>query len=197
MTAGVEVGQKALEGFDELCNLLEVVGAGESKPKASYPHETVVFLGILFNTLTMTMSITPERIQEILDTVTIWCDSKIATRKQVQHILGKLHFICKCVRQGRVFVNRILNFLRGMPEIGEVEVQEEFRKDLLWFHKFLPLYNGVSLIPPAKFGGIDETVACDACLEGCGGICGLEYFHTVFPEYIVDLAGDGYIDYSR
>ncbi len=45
-----------------------------------------------------------------------------------------------------------------MPEVDEVEVPKEFRKGLLWFHKFLPLYNCVSLIPPAKFGGIDKRV---------------------------------------
>ncbi len=47
--AGVEVGQKAVEGFEELGELLEEVGAGEYKPTASYPHETMVFQGILFN----------------------------------------------------------------------------------------------------------------------------------------------------
>ncbi len=94
--AGVEVGQKAVESFEELCELLEEVGAGESKHKASYAHEAIVFLSTHFNTLTMTMSITPDRMQEILDAVTIWCDKRFATRKQVQHILGKLHFICKC-----------------------------------------------------------------------------------------------------
>ncbi len=26
----------------------------------------------------------------------------------------------------------------------------------------------------SKFGRIDKTVACDAYLEGCGGICGFE-----------------------
>ncbi len=70
-----------------------------------------------------------------------------------------------------------------MPEVGEVEVSEEFRKDLLWFHKLLPLYNGVSLIPPAKFGGIDETLACDACLKDVEGYVDLSISILSFQSY--------------
>ena len=28
------------------------------------------------------------------------------------------------------------------------------------------------------------VVETDACLTGCGGICGLYFFHTVFPQFI-------------
>ena len=31
----------------------------------------------------------------------------------------------------------------------------------------------------------DEVLSCDATLVGCGGICGEEYFHADFPQYIL------------
>ena len=99
-----------------------------------------------------------------------------ATKKEVQRLVGKLYFVCKCVRQGRVFLNRVLNFLRTFQGEGQVEVAEEMRRDLLWFERFLPTYNGISLIPPSKYSGVDQHLATDACLDGGGGVCGYEYF---------------------
>ena len=47
-------------------------------------------------------------------------------------------------------------------------------------------FNGVSFIPPTVWAEPDVTFSTDSCLQGCGGICGLEYFHTSFPSFIRD-----------
>ena len=35
-------------------------------------------------------------------------------------------------------------------------------------------------------GGADTVFSTDSTLIGCGGICGCEYFHSVFPAFIAD-----------
>ena len=45
-------------------------------------------------------------------------------------------------------------------------------------------FNGVSFIPPVVWAEPDVTFSTDSCLRGCGGICGLEYFHAEFPHFI-------------
>ena len=42
----------------------------------------------------------------------------------------------------------------------------DFKRNLRWFDKFLPLYNGVSLYDHRP---IDHTLELDACLTGLGG----------------------------
>ena len=56
--------------------------------------------------------------------------------------------------------------------------------DVLWWQRFLPQYNGVSIIMQADWSAPDAEVACDACLEGAGGWFQGRYFHSEFPEFI-------------
>ena len=60
----------------------------------------------------MTLEVTPERVVEISLLVQSWLRKKKASLKGLQSLLGKLHFISACVRPGRVFVNRLLSWLR-------------------------------------------------------------------------------------
>ena len=48
-------------------------------------------------------------------------------------------------------------------------------------------HNGVSYIPPLVWDEPDVLFSTDSCLTGCGGICGLEYFHQSYPKQIIDL----------
>ena len=43
-----------------------------------------------------------------------------------------------------------------------------FTRDLRWFAKFLPMYNGTSLCDHKK---VDATLELDACLTGFVGYC--------------------------
>ena len=48
-------------------------------------------------------------------------------------------------------------------------------------------YNGVSYIPSQIWIEPDVSFSTDSCLSGCGGICGVEYFHKSYPQIIVDM----------
>jgi hypothetical protein len=60
----------------------------------------------------MTLEVTPERVVEISLLVQSSLRKKKASLKGLQSLLGKLHFISACVRPDRVFVNRLLSWLR-------------------------------------------------------------------------------------
>ena len=61
-----EEDSKVEEAYDCLGWILDSIGIQESKDKASPPAYVIIFLGILINTLTMTLEITPERRKEIV-----------------------------------------------------------------------------------------------------------------------------------
>ena len=47
-------------------------------------------------------------------------------------------------------------------------------------------YNGVSILPGQSVINSPEDFSCDACTAGgCGAICLGEYFHEVFPDFIM------------
>ena len=66
----------------------------------------------MFDTVKMVMEVTPERVEDALEEVARWVTKENTSQKELQVLLGKLHFVCKCVRQVRVFVSRLLNLLR-------------------------------------------------------------------------------------
>ena len=184
--AGGSVGDEvvARRDYEHCGRVLGRAGAEESVEKACPPNTQMIHLGVLFNTVTMTMEVTPQRVADTLSEVELWCDKLEASIKEVQSLVGKLQFVCKCVRQGRVFVSRVLNFLRDLSAGGSPVIPEEVRRDLLWFKYFLQDYNGVSVIPMMEKAPCDTFLASDACLSGFGAVCDREYCKGKFPDHI-------------
>jgi hypothetical protein len=138
----------------------------------------MIFLGSLFNTINMTISVPQDKLKEIIDLVTVWLSKHYATKRQLQSLIGKLQFAAHCVRPGRIFIARLLRSLRNSKSGCPFKIYKEFRRDLQWWHKFFPLYNGVSLTPRLEWSPPDSIVETDACLSGCGGISGTEFFYS-------------------
>ena len=171
-----------MKAYDELGNLLNSCGLEESEDKATPPSTKMVFIGVLFNTTDMTLSVTPERVQEILDLVEIWLYKPVATLKELQSLSGKLSFVASCVQSSRVFIARLLNWLRQIQgQKSALPIPSFIYKDLVWWKLFLAEYNGISMMLTEEWSQPDEVFSCDACPTGCGSLMGFTYFHEIFP----------------
>ncbi len=67
------------------------------------------FLGVLFNSIPMTMSITPVRLEEIKHLLHSCLSKTQATKKMLESLVGKLLIVAKCVPMARIFVGRLLD----------------------------------------------------------------------------------------
>ena len=47
--------------------------------------------------------------------------------KELQSLLGKLNFVSQCIHPGRIFVNRLLNWLREIPEKVQISIPDDFK----------------------------------------------------------------------
>lgn len=182
--AAAEVPHRAQEAFEALGGLLADLGLKESVNKACPPSTTMMFLGICLDTLEGTLTIPQDKLQEIGRVLEEWTHKRSATRKEVQSLVGSLNFMAACVRPGRIFISRLLNFLRGLPDTGRTLVPSEVLKDVRWWQVFAPLFNGVAMMPLADWSAPDAEFASDACLSGAGGCFGDRFFHKVFPPCI-------------
>ena len=131
------------------------------------PATSVTCLGVEINTVTGTIAIPANKLRQISDTVKDWTHRKTCSRRQLQSLLGHLLYIHKCVKPAHYFLNRMLQTLRSSYGHTSIKLDPEFHRDLRWFEKFLPLYNGVSLYDHKKCG---HRVHLDACLQGLGGV---------------------------
>ena len=137
------------------------------------------FLGVWFNSLMGTMSITPNRLVEIQNLIQTWLGRNACTRNELEQLLGKLQFVGSCVRPARIFISRMLQFLRGMDKSREYIIPHEMKKDLRWWAEFLLQYNGVSIMWMEHDPEPDVTMATDASLVGIGGIWKKDEFYRI------------------
>ena len=99
--------KKANDALDVLQNIMVELGLAEAKGKVCRPSQSMVWLGILFDTLTLTMSIPEDKLEQILNDLKWWNGQTHATRKQMQSLIGSLQFVAKVSPPVRLFINRM------------------------------------------------------------------------------------------
>ena len=181
---GCESGEKAFTAFDDLGKLLADLGIKESKKKALSPSTKMTFLGVEFDSMDMAMRVNDTKRKEITALAKSWSRKTVASKEELQSILGKLIWISKVVRYSRCFVSRIIAAIKSLrSQKQKITLSTEVKKDLLWWTNFLDVFNGVELLVP-------NTVYCnilgDATLVGGGSWneSEREYFSRMFPYYL-------------
>ena len=164
---GMGVPSVASASYATLTDLMARLGLSISQNKLVPPSTQVTCLGVLIDTVHGTISIPPEKVHT-------WLSKDVASKRQLQSILGLLLYVHKCVRPARFFLNRMLDLLRSAHMRQQVSLTPDFKRDLRWFAKFLPQYNGTSLYDHRP---VDVTVEIDACLTGFGGRSGDLVYH--------------------
>ena len=176
---GVGVPHVAHASYASLFNLMQELGLTISDKKLVPPSTKVVCLGVIINTEEGTVSIPPDKLRQINDTVKDWLTKRTCTKRQLQSLLGLLLYVHKCVKPARAFLNRMLALLRSGHASQRIDLTADFKRDLSWFGKFLPMYNGVSLYDHRP---IDFTLELDACLTGLGGRWSKFVYHLPIPR---------------
>ena len=92
------------------------------------------------------------------------------------------------MRSGRIYLSRILNFLRSFNDKNETKaIPKATLQDVKWWIEFAPLYNGTTLMIENKWSEPDEFVCTDSSLTRGGGMTSDEFFHLRFPDKIKNL----------
>ena len=133
--AGAEPPDLALKSFQELGNLLVSCGIEESAEKTCPPSTKMISIGVLFDTDELTVSVTEEQVNEILELVNTWLQKKSASLQELQSLVCKLNFISACVHASRVFICRILNWLIQGKKSAQL-IPAFVKKDSKWWKKF-------------------------------------------------------------
>ena len=181
---GVALPKKPDRDFHKLGWLLQDIGTWESEHKACPASSLMVVLGILFNTINMTISIAPDRVLEIQQEVEAWHDKTSMSRKQLESLIGKLQFASQVIRAGRVFLARLLDELRGSQKRGHFPVPDHIFQDFKWWDTIMPILNGMESIYLDIFFEPEALIDTDATLVGAGGVWKGHYFHAHFPAAI-------------
>jgi hypothetical protein len=174
---------EAKKQFRTLRKVLKYLGLVEAVHKASPPSQRMVWLGLQFDTISMTVSIPKSKLAEIQTLLKQWLNKSSAHKTQLQSLLGRLFHVAQCVRPARLFLNRMLSTLRRCPQVGHITLDDDFRKDLKWFQKHMQSTNGVHLIDQ-NFGE-PIVVQVDSCDTGAGALCQTQAYHYVYNQVLL------------
>jgi hypothetical protein len=193
-----ETELRALQSSQALHGLLKDLGLEESLKKEYKPSTSMPFLGVIFDTVRLEMSIPPEKLSEVQEEVSLWQRRTKVTKKTLQQLLGKLMWVSKCVRFSRPFMGRLLGQLKTMhslPNNKKVPLTAACQLDLKWWGRFLRRFYGVEmmihddplLLPLEELEELGAHVNCgDAQLLGGGSYYGSEYWSRPFPSWLQD-----------
>ena len=186
---GAESAEIAQSAFHALGDLFSTLGLESSPDKNCEPSQSMTFLGILFNSVDMTMPVTANRLNELLSCCQSLLDLSIVSRRDLQSLLGVMSFVTACVRSARIFISSLLNTLRAHSSSRFCSLTPENKTDLWWWCHFVSSYNGVSLIKTSPWIHDTLSFSIDACGSGAGGYFDGKFFHTPFPHPIMLLYG--------
>ena len=167
---GTEDDGKAEDAYSELHQILKDFGLTAALDECSPPCTCMTFLGIEVNTIKMILKIPDKKWAKVLMILHEWETKQVASLKEVQKLAGLLNFVCRCVRSGRIYLSRILNFLRIFENKQSKPVTVEVKEDIEWWKKFGSKHNGITLMVDNKWTQADEWISSDSCLTGGGGL---------------------------
>ena len=173
---------QAKEQYDQLSDLLDTLGLPMNPSKKTPPCEALTCLGIVVNIPEGTLSIAPAKLQSIHQTCCQVATKKSLSKKSYQSLIGKLIYIHKCVDPARTFINRILSLFRSNSHKSRIHLTQEFFRDIQWFLKFLPAFNGVTFFRKSPIPK-SLSLHLDACLSGLGAI----WNHRVYSTPIIPI----------
>ena len=173
--------ESAEEALNTLQDIMRELGVREAKHKVCRLAHRMIWLGLWYDTIDMTIAIPQEKLGEIMGVLKSWEGRVRASRLEMQQLLGLLQFVASVSPPARIFSNRMLTNLREMPKKGTESLSLGFKSDLRFFLDLLPDYNGIRIVDKAKVP-CQEKLELDACLSGCGVYTGDAYYAEAFPE---------------
>lgn len=117
--------------------------------KTFRPSTELEFMGILLDSTNMEARLPEDKLTRLRSLVSSWQSKTSCRLRDLQSLIGSLHFACKVVAPGRPFLRRIIALTCGLSNpYSFIRLGQEFHKDLDMWALFLASWNGVNLFLP-------------------------------------------------
>ena len=127
--------------FGNICNDLGLLIKAE---KDRIGH-ILDFLGIELDTILMQARLPEDKLQKAKDLVKSALSKTSISKEELDSLIGFLCFAAKVVVPGRAFLRRLFDHQAKATGLY-IHLNQEIRADLLWWHHFLPKWNGIQII---------------------------------------------------
>ena len=165
--------------YHTLVQLLKKLGLDISVKKLIQPCTKATCLGVEVDTKNFTVAVPQDKLTNIYTMCTQWIGRQKCSKRDLQSLLGSLLYISKCVHRSCFFLNRMLDTLRSHFDKDDILLDLNFHRDLNWFLKFLPHFNGVAFFNHVP---IKKVIELNACLQGLGAVYQNQVYSIQIPK---------------
>ena len=135
------------QAMSALIDLLHEMGFLVAWRKVVTPSQSVTYLGILLDSISLTLSLPAPKVDRIRSYVDQVSNRSSSTVKELQVLAGHLVHASTVVRGGRTFSRRVINLLKYVARsTGVVKHPSWLAEDLSWWQHFMSVFNGSAKI---------------------------------------------------
>ena len=146
ITMGPPGSLRCKQNLDTMISTCHDLGFKLNPDKVVEPTTCLEFLGIVLDTDKMEMRISEASMKDILNELNQWLYRQKVTKRQLLSLIGKLMFVCRVVRPGRIFVQQLIDLSKQARHLHhKVRLSVDALLDIEWWIKFLPSWNGKSV----------------------------------------------------
>ena len=152
ITLGLPGTQQCRSNFHRIKNLLQQLNIPTADEKQEGPATLIVFLGILLDTERLEARLPPDKLAQIKKELATWVARTSCTKRELLSLIGLLSFAAKVVPPGRTFLRRMIDTSTSVPTPDDnITLNNDFVKDIQWWHHFLDDWNGKSFFMHPKW----------------------------------------------
>ena len=147
-TVGPPNSKTCADNVNIMIHLASYLGIPLAPEKLEGPTTSLVFLGILIDTNRMETALPEDKLKELLAELQCWCSRKKCLKHELLSLIGKLNWACRVIPAGRIFLRRLIDLstTARLPH-HHISMNLEARRDIAWWQRFLPTWNGRAIIP--------------------------------------------------
>lgn len=173
--------EECRQAMNILLKLLRKLGFGINYNKVEGPSQNLTFLGIVFDTVNMTLELPKEKIQELLSILKNVCQKRKISKKSLQSLAGKLNFATQCIYGGRFYLRKIYTAIAKLRfPWHRTRVTREMKADIQWWLDWMTVFNGLTPM-------VDQRpltpVFIDACDQACGAVYLNKFIYTPWNNW--------------
>jgi hypothetical protein len=165
---------------------MKALGVPIELKKTEGPSHILCILGLEINTKKGTISVPQTRMTALLALLPTWRNKDVASKQELQSIIGVLSWCAFGIRHGRTFLRRLINAMKQLPhQKATWHLSADAKADLEWWIQYAPLYNGVSIIiddTPLSAWDLSLTFFSDASGKASAAAWEDEWFSYEYTE---------------
>ena len=132
--------------------------------KLEGPSTCLSILGIELDSVRLQAWLPIDKRERIITLLESWSGKQFCTRRELESLIGHLHYACKIAPQGRTFLCCMINLLCTFKRDDRpIRLNQEFHLDLTWWRDLFHRWDGLSFFLMPDWAPLpDFQVSSDA-----------------------------------